>query len=1665
MSTSQKPYLRGFAFLAVLSLSPSLANGETTVIAGEIREFSSPDELNLDPNRVVVAIDVFGDEDRMVNGVLFETDKSPPENVTVTAANTIDGWAAQPSYTGADVASADNLEQIMRDIRWTAAPSAVEVAVSGLTPGIEYELQMLFNEGADRDRRWDIGVEGQLVVDDFSSEGDGTWSPTNGFAYIVPFNLAPGDTTLNVEMKQHIGGQPAMGSDNNPILQAFTVTEITIPPTPESLTLSNNVFFENQTLALGTLTTEDLKRNVTHVYSLEDGVLDNEKFVITDNTIVPGQHDFAADGVGTSYTVRVRTTDADDPTRFLEVDFTLTIVQALAPTGVSFSANSISSGAIVGTPAGQLGTADPNAEDAHVYELVLGSGDDDNDLFTVDGQWLRVAGVLPGGGSQVSLRVRSTDLAGLSVEQTFALDVTEPSLRINEILASNGGSHVDEDNDESDWLELFNEQAGAASMNGWYLTDDPDNLTKWQFPAVTLAANEHLVIFASGKDRRPANGNPLHTSFQLDSGGEFLALVMPDGVTIASQVEFPGQFVDTSYGVDPAGRQLGYFQVPTPGSPNSDFAEQIVNEVSFSQERGFYRGAFELTLSATIPGSAIRYTTNGSKPTPSSGSIYNGSLRVSPDTSPSTRGTRRVRAIAVHPTAAMSPVATHTFIFVDGTRDPGRDGVVGQSIFQSSIKNHEVYGPLMNDGLQALPAISIIKSGGVSSSETETSIELISNDGSERGFQVDCGIKLVGGASVGSPKNNFRCYFRSQYGEPKLRYPLFANHPYSGGASEVFDVIQLRSASHDNFYWMGRLGHPPSPFRDADALYIRNRFTWDVEMLMGHTSIHGRWAHCYLNGVYHGIYQIHERPMHHYLDKYLGGDPEDYHYTNSGRTGSDHGGGDSWNNAWNEVRTAASAPGEISKDWISWESLADNQLLYFYFGNDWDWSSRHNWMAAGPKNAGEGGWRFYSWDCDVSMYDVNENNLGRNTPDGVFPTMMNNEEFRVYFRDRVFKHCFHDGVLRADGLRPAFDYRIDELRNAIVPETARWQPSNTHSAPWDRDGEWQVEIDYMRDTFFPGRTTVLLDQLRDRGWYPVEAPEFTPRGGPVNAGFSPVIDSPSGGTIYLTTDGGDPRLPGGAVNPGAEAFNGSSNTTTVIPRDANWKYLDDGTDQGPAWRSTTYPDENWAEGPAELGYGDNDEQTQVSWGSDAGAKQITTYFRRRFDVRDAAEVSAIFMEMKRDDGAVVYLNGTEVWRSNMPDGVVSFDTLALEGQRSPGEHAWYTKNDVPVNLLVDGENTLAVEVHQILPTSSDLTFNFSLALTVPTSPSRFSIEESTVIKARVLQNGQWSPIHTVSYTIGPPADGRNLAVTEFSYRPKGATSAEDPGGLYSRVDFEFVEMRNISDETIHLNDVRFTNGITFDFRNNPLIGLGPGENVLLVENMDAFRARYPTVSSGVIAGEYDGNLSNDGERIEIRGFGDTVIRAFTYNDKLPWPEAPDGDGYSLELINPGANPDHGVAENWRASRGIHGTPDGVWTVLNFADWQGLNFTAEELENTMISGPDADQDSDGRSNFFEFALGDAPDDQISRKSFPQNGIVREDGKTYLSLTYTEWLGAGGVAWVVEHSEDLASWQDGPSVVKKLGSSLGNLDGTVSHTFRSTIPLEDRPKQFMRLRVSN
>ena len=1647
-----------------LSATPSIA--ETVVNVGEIRPFFGPDDLNLDPDRVIVAIDAYGDTDREVNGVKFLTDKSAPPNVTVTATHRINDWAIRPVYSGADRQSVDNLEEIMQDIRWSAAPSAVEISVSELNPGIEYELQMLFNEGADRDRRWDIAIEGELAVDDFSSEGEGGWTPRNGFAYIAPFVLEEGDDVLNVEMVKHFGGQSSRGSDNNPILQAFTITEITVPETPESVGISSSDFFAEQSVPVGTLSTFDLKRNSNHLYSFVPGQgdKDNEKFEIKESSIVRSRtYDFSTHEHFSEFSVRVRSTDADEPSRFMDQILILTLAKPLAPTVMDMTADSISSGILVQGLVGKLSVNDPNAFDSHFYSFAEGPGDEDNKIFSIDGDSLRLAKSIPAGKTDLSIRVRVTDSTGLYIEKKFTLKVTDPSIRINELMASNGSSLDDDDGDASDWLEIYNEQSGTVNLEGWHLTDDADQLTKWTFPNVNIAPNGFLVLFASGKERGP-DRRPLHLNFEIASSGESLILVQPDGKTIVDQIDFPAQGVDVSYGYNAEANEVGFLRKSSPGEKNGNIANQVANEVTFSHQRGYYDSTFELELSSAIPDSVIRYTTNGLKPNNSS-AVYTGPIRIGPSSSSGTRGVRTVRAFSTHPSAVISPVSTHTYIWVRGTGSPDSNGVVGQSRFISSIKNDQKYGPLIDDGLLSLPAISIIKPSGMGGSEGEGSLELISLDGTEPGFGIDCGMKIVGGASVGSPKNNFRCYFRSKYGASKLRYPLFANHPYTQKTSEVFDVLQLRSGSHDNFYWMANPGNPPGRKRQGDAQYVRNRWVNDMEMLMGHPSIHGRYVHCYLNGTYHGLYHVHERPMHSYMDKYFGGDPEDYHYTNSGRTGSDHGEGDSWSRTWSKVKDAASAGGEESREWINWSHLADNQLLYYYCGNDWDWTTTHNWMAAGPKYPGRGGWRFYSWDCDVMLHDVDANNLGVSAPDGVFSSLMRDKDFKVFFSDRVYKHCFNGGVLSPNGPRAAHDYRMNEIYDALVPETARWQPSSARRLPWDRDGEWRDEWDYMQNVYWPRRTEILLNQFRARGWYPLEAPEFEQRGGSVRSGYSPVILAEKG-DVYLTIDGTDPRLPGGAISPNAIFINGATVTEELISKESVWKYLDDGSDQGTAWRLPDFDDSSWEQGKAELGYGDGSkgaEGTLLSYGSVGSNKHVTTYFRRNFQISEVAEIIDIRLGLRRDDGAVVYLNGKEIWRSAMPDGEILFDTLANDGAGGSEESIFYLNEDVSPQLLLEGENTIAVEVHQVARTSSDISFDFELIVTRPSDPSQFRIDKSTMVRARALNGEDWSPLNETTYTIGDPADSTNLVISELHYRPLAPNPDEDPQGIYSRTDFEFIEIQNISESPIHLQNLQFTEGISFDFSNSSVIGLNPGESAVLVEDKNAFLARYPDADPSSIIGEFKGNLNNDGELIELRDSSDSLVRSFTYNDKMPWPEGADGSGYSLVLIDPQKNPDHALAENWTTSRSLHGAPIGNDKAYNFSQWQVLIFNDKQMADVSFSGPDADPDLDGLNNFAEFALGSSPIDPSDRSRFTDLDLLKIGGTHYYAFSYSRWTGADGVSFTVQVSSDLKDWKSGEEYLVPLATDSESAEGTVHKTFRSVIPSNERKGQFFRLKM--
>jgi hypothetical protein len=170
----------------------------------------------------------------------------------------------------------------------------------------------------------------------------------------------------------------------------------------------------------------------------------------------------------------------------------------------------------------------------------------------------------------------------------------------------------------------------------------------------------------------------------------------------------------------------------------------------------------------------------------------------------------------------------------------------------------------------------------------------------------------------------------------------------------------------------------------------------------------------------------------------------------------------------------------------------------------------------------------------------------------------------------------------------------------------------------------------------------------------------------------------------------------------------------LVPKAAGgWRYFTGSSapaaQNGTTWKARAFDDSSWASGSAELGYGDGGEATVIPCCAPDGKKYVTSYFRRPFEVTSPADYPQLVVNLRRDDGAVVYVNGTEVFRSNMPRGTISHTTWASSSVGGSSESAYYAKTISSAgSLLVAGSNVVAVEVHQSNANSSDVSFDLEL---------------------------------------------------------------------------------------------------------------------------------------------------------------------------------------------------------------------------------------------------------------------------------------------------------------------------------------------------------------------
>jgi hypothetical protein len=750
-----------------------------------------------------------------------------------------------------------------------------------------------------------------------------------------------------------------------------------------------------------------------------------------------------------------------------------------------------------------------------------------------------------------------------------------------------------------DWIEIHNTGLSELDLGGWHLTDDAGDLTKWTFPAgTTIPGGGYLIVYASKQNAPDANGN-LHTNFKLSADGEYLALTTPSG-GVASEfapggTDFPPQSDDISYGLHPSTGDAVFFSAPTPGAPNDAGGVARTSETRFSPDRGFYQGPVDVAIATDAPGATIYYTTDGMPPVDAAGtpvasaSVYSGPIHLS--------RTTVVRAVAVKTGYAPSKTDTHTYIlldiegaaangtdpggmntpFLEQTRPPGwgnlasgdynMDPNVSKSTAQAS-GHATTTAQTMLLGMRDIPTVSIALDrddfagpDGIYSNPEERgeaweracSAEFIPAAGDSRGdWQENCGLRVQGGASRlprKSPKHSLSFRFRSEYGAGKLHHDLFPDSPVKD-----FNVISLRAGYNNS--WI----HSFDANQRLRASMIRDQWIREAMLEMDHPSAgRGFMVHVFVNGLYWGVHNLCERHDASHYAEYNGYDED----LIDARNGADWIDGNA--TAWNEIAGVVN-----SGDWekiqqvIDIDQYIDYQIINRYGGNH-DLKTNGNWRAAGggPFPAGEpekmAPWQLYPWDSERTL-EGEADTISPLDPMGVRGTLENNPEYRMRFADRLQKHFFNGGALTPDVCKARWMKWADTLDRAIIAESARW--GDTRRTPaYTRDAEWLAEQQRLVDNYFPARSTNVLNGYASL--FPdTAAPAFEVDGTPQHGGEIPpgsaLTIAATSGDIYYTTDGSDPRLVGGAVNPNAVKIAPGTEVTLAASGTVRTRTLDAG---------------------------------------------------------------------------------------------------------------------------------------------------------------------------------------------------------------------------------------------------------------------------------------------------------------------------------------------------------------------------------------------------------------------------------------------------------------------------------------------------------------------------
>lgn len=861
----------------------------------------------------------------------------------------------------------------------------------------------------------------------------------------------------------------------------------------------------------------------------------------------------------------------------------------------------------------------------------------------------------------------------LDYYEDYDPDADPSKLVFNEIMIGNIDQYIDYSWNYGGWAEIYNPTFKSIQLDGLYVTDDEAEPRKFRLPAGTgvIKPLGFKVIYFDHNSLDGTFGDTAfkQVRFKLENGGGNLYLYDQSG-TLLTSADYPGCITRCSWArTQDGGEEWGWTGEPTLASSNnrSNFADFRLDAPEIDTDSRLFTEPF--TVQVSIPeGATLRYTINGTTPSPTNGmTSEDGIFNVSE--------TRVYRFGLFQEGMLPSPVVTRSYIY--------RDHDYYLPVVSIATNPDNLYDNTIGVYVDGTNGVSGRNHGASNINmdwERPVNFEYITPDG-EMAVNQEAEFVISGGWSRHYAPSSFKIKGTNRYEGKKAidYYPFFSNKPHN-----KYRQIMIRNGGNDNNSQAhGRV-------RDAitQQVLMSSGFYCDCQDYQP--------VHVFFNGNYLAQLNLREpnNRYHGYANYGYDDDEMDaFEYSNGYFQMA--GTKDSFNQ-WKYLAQNCSSQStyEQLKELVDIDEVTNFFAAISYIGCS-DWICNNN-NVKGYRSLPDGKFKLTLHDQDWGWSNTDgvsrlNGNYG-NELLAIYNNMKNgSSDFSRRFIDA---YCIlHGSVFTRERCLSIGDSICRLVETALSwegkePRTSYNEQKDRMAGPSPRN----ARMNALRSSYGLG------DGMAVKFDANVPGAAFLINGQPVPGGkFDGTLFAP------VTLEASAPA----GYNFVGWSKSGNS-TVTDIHKGDDWSYWDQGSLDGTDWKTGSTSD--WNHGPTPLGYGKSSIVTTISYGNDSSNKYPTYYFRKYFTIdSEPSDIASLTLNFTADDGFVVYINGTEACRYLLPEGEICFDTYATTYAPNNPDSGTF---ELPANLLQKGLNTIAVEVHNNVPGSTDIYWDAEISYNV-----------------------------------------------------------------------------------------------------------------------------------------------------------------------------------------------------------------------------------------------------------------------------------------------------------------------------------------------------------------